>query len=94
MPAPAVGVAVAIVIEVLVGGMLLVGWKARLAALVFAGFLLVSAFGFHNYWASPADQQMLQHINFYKNCAIASCLLFVHAFGPGRCSMDERSRTA
>jgi putative oxidoreductase len=94
LPAPAVGVVIAIVVEVLVAGMLLIGWKARWAALVLAVFCLVTAIIFHNYWASPPDQQMMQHINFYKNCAIAGGLLFVYAFGPGRYSLDERSGSA
>src|SRR5689334_20220900 len=70
LPAPALGVVIAIVVEVLVAGMLLVGWKARWAALVLAVFALVTALFFHKYWASPADQQAMQQINFYKNVAI------------------------
>jgi len=91
LPAPAFGVVIAIVMEVLVAGMLLVGFKARWAALALAVFCLVAAFFFHNYWASPPDQQMMQQINFFKNCAIAGGLLFVYAFGPGRYSLDARS---
>jgi len=91
LPAPALGVVIGIVTDVLIAGMLLVGFKARWAALALATFCLVTAFFFHNYWASPADQQMMQHLNFYKNCAIAGGLLFVCAFGPGRYSLDARS---
>ena len=91
LPAPTLAVAIAIILEVLVAAMLLVGYKARWAALALAVFCLVAAFFFHNYWASPPDQQMMQQINFYKNCAIAGGLLFVYAFGPGRYSLDARS---
>jgi len=93
LPAPAFAVVIAIVMEVLVAGMLLVGFKARWAALALAVFCLVAAFFFHNYWASPPDQQMMQQINFFKNCAIAGGLLFVYAFGPGRYSLDARSNS-
>ncbi|HKE93236.1 MAG TPA: DoxX family protein [Povalibacter sp.] len=93
LPMPTVGVTIAILVEVLVGAMLLIGWKTRWAALILAVFCLVTAFFFHKYWSAPADQQMMQHINFYKNCAIAGGLLFVYAFGPGRYSLDERSRS-
>jgi putative oxidoreductase len=93
LPAPALGVVIAIVMEVLVAGMLLVGFKARWAALALAVFCLVAAFFFHNYWASPPDRQMMQQINFFKNCAIAGGLLFVYAFGPGPYSLDTRSRS-
>ena len=93
LPAPSLGVVIAIVMEVLVAGILLVGWRARWAALALAVFALATAFFFHNYWASPAAQQTMQQINFYKNLAIAGGLLFVYAFGPGRYSLDERSRS-
>jgi len=93
LPAPTLGVAIAIILEVLVAAMLLVGFKARWAALALAVFCLVAAFFFHNYWASPPDQQMMQQINFFKNCAIAGGLLFVYAFGPGRYSLDARSNS-
>ena len=59
-----------------------------------AVFCLVTAFFFHNYWAAPPEQQMMQHINFYKNLAIAGGLLYVYAFGPGRYSLDERINSA
>ena len=94
LPAPELGAVVAILIEVLIGGMLLVGFKARWAALALAVFCLVAAFFFHNYWALPPHQQPIQEINFYKNLAIAGGLLFVYAFGPGRYSLDERSGSA
>jgi putative oxidoreductase len=90
LPAPALGVVIAIVVEVLVVAGLLMGWRTRWAALVLAVFCLVTAFFFHRYWAaSPADQ-LMQNINFFKNCAIAGGLLCIYAFGPGRYSIDAR----
>jgi putative oxidoreductase len=94
LPLPAVGAAIAIVVEVLVCAALLVGWKARWAALIMAVFTVASGVFFHNYWASPPDQQMMQHINFFKNIAIAGGLLFVYAFGPGAYSLEARSGDA
>lgn len=94
LPAPALGVVIAIVVEVLIAAMLLVGFKARWAALVLVVFCLVTAFFFHNYWAAPPEQQLMQHINFYKNCAIAGGLLFIYAFGPGPYSLDARVNSA
>jgi len=91
MPAPALGVAVAIVVEVLVALALLVGWQARWAALIMALFTLAAAFVFHAYWSSPPEQQYMQHIQFFKNMAIAGGLLFVFAFGPGTMSLDARA---
>jgi len=94
LPQPEVAVVIAIIMEVLVAGMLLVGWKARGAALALVLFCLATAFLFHNYWESPPDMQVMQHVNFYKNVAIAGGLLFVCAFGPGRLSLDARASAA
>lgn len=94
LPAPTVGAVIAIIVEVVVAAALLVGWQARWSALILAVFTIVAALCFHQYWAAPADQQMMQHINFFKNMAIAGGLLFVFAFGPGLYSLDARSRRA
>jgi putative oxidoreductase len=91
LPAPSLGAVIAIVVEVLVAAALLVGWQARWAALIMAVFTIVAALFFHKYWAAPAEQQMMQHIHFFKNKAIAGGLLFVFAFGPGAYSLDARS---
>ncbi len=93
LPLPQVGVAVGLAIELLGGLMLLVGFKTRWAALALALFSVVAAFFFHNYWAMPEAQQMMQQLNFSKNLAIAAGLLGFAAFGAGRWSLDGR-RTA
>ena len=75
-----------------VGGalLLIVGWKARWAALALAAFTLMASVLFHNYWAMPADQQMMQQLMFMKNLAVAGGLLVLFAFGPGSLSLDQR----
>lgn len=90
LPMPQLGVAVGLAIELIGGLMLLVGFKTRWAALALALFTLVAALFFHNYWAMPEAQQMMQKINFDKNIAIAGGLLAFAAFGPGRFSFDGR----
>lgn len=92
LPLPQVAAAGTIVVEVLVGLALLIGFKARWAALILALFTLLAAFLFHNFWAMPADQQMMQSINFFKNLAIVGGLLFVAANGAGPLSLDNKSR--
>lgn len=94
LPLPELGAAGAIVVEVLLAAALLIGWKARWAALIIALFTLAAAFFFHNYWAAPPEMQMMQNINFFKNLAIAGGLLFIYAFGPGAYSLDARSGRA
>lgn len=73
----------------LVGGvLLLIGLFTRGVALAFAGFTLLAAVLFHNYWSMPEAQQMVQSLMFWKNIAIAGGLLAIAAFGAGSLSMD------
>lgn len=90
LPLPEVAAAAAIVVELGLGILLLVGFKTRLAALGIALFTLAAAFFFHNYWSMPADKVMMNQLMFWKNLAIAGGLLAFTAFGPGRFSIDKR----
>ena len=90
LPLPQVGAALAIIVELGFGILLLVGFKSRLAALVIAVFTVATAVFFHNYWAMPADKVYVNQLNFFKNLAIAGGLLAIAAFGPGRFSIDKR----
>jgi putative oxidoreductase len=84
LPLPQVGLVVAIVVEVIGGIALIVGFKTKIAALALAAFTLVAAFAFH---FNFADQ--IQMIMFLKNIAITGGLLYVVAFGAGRYSLDR-----
>lgn len=85
-----------IIIELGGGLMLLLGWRARAAALVLFLFLIPVTLVFHAFWGltDPAAHYQ-QQINFMKNIAIMGGLMFVAAFGPGPLSLDGAdSRTA
>lgn len=82
----------AIVVEIGAGIALIVGFKARWAAAALVAFTVAAAMLFHNYWAMPADKQMLQQIMFMKNLAITGGLLLVMAFGAGAWSFDGRRK--
>jgi putative oxidoreductase len=88
---PFVDLLLALTIALELGGgiLLLVGWKARWIALALAGFTLLAAAVFHNYWAMPEAEQTMQQIMFMKNVGIAGGLLMVFALGPGRLSIDK-----
>lgn len=90
LPLPEVGAVIAIVVELGVGIALLVGFKTRYAALILALFTLAASVFFHNFWAMPAEQVMMQQLMFMKNLAIVGGLLFVAAFGAGPFSLDNR----
>ena len=79
-----------IAIELGAGLLLAIGWKARWAAFLIAVFTAIVTVFFHNFWAVPEAQKMMQQIQFMKNLAIIGGLLMVVAFGPGRFSIDRR----
>ncbi|MFL5337754.1 MAG: DoxX family protein [Geminicoccaceae bacterium] len=85
LPAPTLAYAVALVVELVGGLLLVVGFRTRLAALVLTLFTVAAAFGFHSDFA---DQN--QMIHFLKNIAITGGLLQVVGFGAGALSFDAR----
>lgn len=94
VPLPEVSAAIAIAAELGLGLLLLVGWQARWAALGLAVFVAVITPIFHNYWAMPEAQQMMQKQAFNKNLAVVGGLLVLTAFGAGRWSLDGQRRKA
>lgn len=90
LPLPQVAAIGAIIVEIVGSLALIVGWKTRWAALALAIFSVAAALLFHNYWAMPANQQMMQQIIFMKNLAVAGGLLMLAVAGPGAWSVDRR----
>ena len=70
--------------------LLIVGWQARWAALALAAFTLLASVLFHNFWAMPAEQQMMQQLMFMKNLSVVGGLLVVSGLGAGTLSLDQR----
>lgn len=93
VPLPEVCAAIAIVVELGLGVLMVVGWQARWAALGLAAFLAVITPIFHNYWAAPAAQAIMQQQAFAKNMAILGGLLLIAAFGAGEISLRGRERS-
>lgn len=87
LPLPAVAFGIAVVVEIVGGLALLVGYQTRIVAAGLAVFSLATALCFHHQFA---DQNQLIH--FLKNLAIAGGLLNVAVFGGGRMSVDGRRR--
>ncbi len=73
-----------ILFELALGLALIVGFQARIMALLGAGFCVVTAVLFH---FVPADQ--MQMTMFLKNFAIAGGLLMVFAHGAGTLAVDK-----
>ena len=89
LPLPELGYALAVIVEIGGGLLLIAGYQTRLAALALAALTLAAGIFFHNDFA---DQN--QWIHFLKNAAIVGGLLQVAAFGAGRFSVDGRKATA
>ena len=90
LPMPAVLALGSGLLELLAGLAIAVGFKARIAAAVLAAFTLVASLLFHNFWAMPADQVMVNQLMFMKNLAIIGGLLLIFAHGAGPASVDTR----
>ena len=90
LPMPSVLAFATATLEVVGGLALAVGFQARWAALALALFTLLASVLFHNFWAVPAEQVMVQQLMFMKNLAVAGGLLFVFSLGAGPASFDAR----
>src|ERR1700722_6097743 len=85
LPFAPLGFAVAIVVEIGLGFLLLIGYRARPAALALAIWCVATAIFFHRNFA---DQNMFIH--FMKNLMIAGGLLQIAHFGAGTLSAYNR----
>jgi putative oxidoreductase len=83
LPFAPLGWATAVVVEVGLGLLLLLGWRVRPVALALAIWCVVTAAFFH---ANFVDQNMMIH--FLKNLMIAGGLLQIVHFGAGAFSLD------
>ncbi|MBP7713068.1 MAG: DoxX family protein [Gammaproteobacteria bacterium] len=92
LPMPEVAAALAVAVEIGAAVALILGYRTRLAAIALAVFTLVASYFFHNYWAMPSDQQMVQQLMFFKNMGVVGGLLTIAAWGAGAWSMDGRGK--
>ena len=79
-----------IAVEFLGGLMLLVGWKARWAALAIFLFIIPTTLIFHNPIGLTGQEAQNQIINVMKNLSIMGGMLMVFACGPGAWSLDRK----
>jgi len=88
MPIPEILLVPAIIILLAGGVMLVVGWKARWAALALIVFTIPATLVFHSFWTYPEAQFVNQFHHFFKNLAILGGLLIVMGMGAGGMSVD------
>jgi len=80
---------VTIAVEIGAGLALIIGFQARIAALLLAGFTLAASVLFHNFWAMPAEQAYIQQLMFMKNLSVAGGLLMIVALGGGALGISK-----
>jgi putative oxidoreductase len=90
LPLPELGAVLAIIVELVVATAFLIGFKTKSAALILAVFTFFATIFFHNYWALPADQQMIPQLLFFKNIAVTGALLMLGVLGGGQWTLDEK----
>ena len=86
LPFPHLGLAIAVLLGLGGGAMLILGIRTRMVAVVLAVYCVVAGVIFHNPFES-----IPQAIQLIKNVAIAGGLLQVAAFGAGRYALDRMS---
>ena len=97
VPLPGLMVLVAILVELVGGIMLLVGFKTHWVAGLLAIWSLITGFAVHLVAGVSAADAMVAYdnmIHFYKNLAMAGGFLFVLVYGAGQLSIDGRFRVA
>jgi putative oxidoreductase len=79
----------------LAGGLsVLIGYKARVGALLLIMFLVPVTLMMHRFWGlSDPQAVMMQRINFMKNLSILGGAMMIAYFGAGPVSVDEWLRT-
>jgi putative oxidoreductase len=86
LPLPILAFAIAVIVELGGGLLLIAGLRTRIVAAALALFSLAAAVAFHSNFA---DQN--QMIHFLKNVMLTGGLLQIVAFGAGALSIDNRS---
>lgn len=82
--------ALVLILEIAGSIAIILGYKARIAAVLLGVFTLITAFLFHNYWAAPIEQQYVQQLLFLKNISIAGGLFLLASFNSGEWSLDNQ----
>jgi putative oxidoreductase len=72
----------------------ILGFRARIGALLLLVFLVLATYYFHNFWAIDDPQKKQEEmINAMRNSALMGAMLFIVANGPGPGSFDSRRAT-
>ena len=88
IPAPGLMLVGAIVFLVAGSVSVIVGYKARIGAVLLLTFLVLASYYFHPFWKLEGQAQQEQMIQFMKNLSMMGAMLFIVANGSGPMSLD------
>jgi putative oxidoreductase len=81
---------ITIALQILLGLVVIFGFKAKLSAFLLAGMTLVISLYMHNFWNLPEGGNVIHETqNFFKNMGIMAGLLILSARGAGQFSVDN-----
>lgn len=80
----------ATVFQLLGGLMVFLGINTRFGAMLLLLFIIAATGLFHQFWILQGADRDLQMIMFLKNVSIAGGLLFLIAYGNGRCTIGKQ----
>lgn len=94
VPAPRILLPGAIVFLLVGVASVVLGYRARIGALLILAFLIPATFYFHDFWNLSGQEAEAQMIHFMKNLSMAGAMLFIIANGSGAWSLDGRNSAA
>lgn len=77
-----------VVIEILGGLALILGYQTRIVAIILACFTLGASLIGHAFWSAPEDAALIAQLIFVRNMAILGGLLVLASSGGGSYSID------
>jgi putative oxidoreductase len=89
IPAPQLMLGGAIVFLLVGSVSVIVGYQARIGAVLLLIFLVLASYYFHAFWNLEGQAQQEQMIQFMKNLSIMGAMLFLVANGAGTMSVDS-----
>ena len=90
MPATGILLAGAIVFLGVGGLRVVLGFNARIGALLLIAFIVPASLIFHNFWAYEGQEQQGQMIHFMKNLAILGALISIAATNVRGWRLDQK----
>lgn len=93
LPMPALALAATVVLQMVGGMALFLGWRSGFAALVLAAFTVVATLIGHPFWVFEGDDFHRQFTTALEHLAIIGGLVAIAAAGPGLFSLQPREHS-